>query len=355
MSIKIAARKIGTLALIALISLALAELALRLVDAVRPSYIFQDESYNRFRGRPGEMVRGFPLNDGGFMDLAVAPVKGHRYRIVALGDSFAFGVVPYPDNYLTLLERHLDRARPPVEVVNMGIPKTGPVEERALLLREGLALDPDLVLLSFFVGNDYLDVLGASRRQRGPLESSYLATLVRFAATLGAQPDPGALYGRKPYDDDAPSMSETTYLDVLELRARIYRPDWPPWPDALDLAVATIDEIRSDCRRHGARLTVIVIPDEIQVNPALRGWMTDRSDSFRGAELDLERPIRMLSGRLAELEIDALDLSPAFRAACAEARMYKPRDTHWNIAGNRLAARIIAEHLLAAWPEGGGG
>jgi hypothetical protein len=28
-----------------------------------------------------------------------------------------------------------------------------------------------------------------------------------------------------------------------------------------------------------------------------------------------------------------------------ETTLYKPNDTHWNIAGNKLAARILAEHL----------
>lgn len=349
MGVVASARKIGTALLIVLISLALGEVALRLVDAVRPSYIFQDDSYNRFRGRPGEKVRGFPLNDGGFMDLPVAPDKGDRFRIVALGDSFAFGVVPYPDNYLTLLEQHLDRARPPVEVVNMGIPRTCPVDERTLLLREGLRLDPDMVLLSFFVGNDFLEVLGSSSRHRGPLESSYVLSLLRFAAAVGSQPDPGALYGQRAFDDDAPSMSEASYLEILENRARIYRTDWPRWPEALDRTAAAIADVQRDCRRHDIPFTVVIIPDEIQVDPALRRWLVELAPSYPWAAIDFLRPTRELTERLTTLDIDVLDLTADFAAGSAERRLYKPRDTHWNIAGNRLAARLIADHLLAMW------
>ena len=342
----VAAKKISTVLLIALISLALGEVALRLVDAVRPSYIFQDDSYNRFRGRPGEMVRGFALNDGGFMDLPVAPDKADRYRIVALGDSFAFGVVPYERNYLTLLEQRLDGPKRPVEVVNMGIPKISPVEERTVLLREGFALDPDLVLLSVFIGNDFLEVLGSSQQRRGPLDSSYVLSLLRFAATIGAQPDPGALYGQKTFDDRAPTMSEATYIEVVEHRARIYRTDWQRWPEALDRTVGAIAEIQSDCRRHGIPLTVVLIPDEIQVDEKVRRWVQQRSPAYRSRSIDLVRPTRELAERLRSLQIDVLDLYPDFLAAASGRRLYKPRDTHWNIAGNRLAARLIADHLL---------
>lgn len=342
----IAARKAGTALLIVLISLVLGEVALRLVDAVRPSYIFQDDSYNRFRGRPGAMVRGFALNDRGFMDLPVLADKGDGFRIVALGDSFAFGVVPYPSNYLTLLEKRLDRPRRPVEVVNMGIPKISPVEERTVLLREGLALDPDLVLLSVFVGNDFLEVLGSSSRDRGLVDSSYVLSLLRFAATIGAQPDPGALYGQRAYDDRAPTMSEATYLEVLEHRARIYRTDWKHWPEALDRTVAAIADIENDCRRRGTPLTVVVIPDEIQVDEKVRRWVMQRSPTYRSESIDLLRPTRELVEHLVSLDIDVLDLYPAFRNVSDERRLYKPRDTHWNLAGNRLAARVIATHLL---------
>jgi hypothetical protein len=44
-----------------------------------------------------------------------------------------------------------------------------------------------------------------------------------------------------------------------------------------------------------------------------------------------------------------VDLLPAFRSAARTTRLYKPRDTHWNIAGNRLAAREIAAAVRASF------
>jgi len=42
-----------------------------------------------------------------------------------------------------------------------------------------------------------------------------------------------------------------------------------------------------------------------------------------------------------------LDLLPSFVAASKTTRLYKPNDTHWNIAGNSFAAELISRHLKA--------
>ena len=42
-----------------------------------------------------------------------------------------------------------------VELINMGIPGIGPRNYLSLLVQEGFALDPDRVLVTFFIGNDF--------------------------------------------------------------------------------------------------------------------------------------------------------------------------------------------------------
>ena len=43
--------------------------------------------------------------------------------------------------------------------------------------------------------------------------------------------------------------------------------------------------------------------------------------------------------------INYLDLLEPFKAKSQTTRLYKPNDTHWNIAGNKLAAELIGQHL----------
>ncbi|MBY0278934.1 hypothetical protein K2Z84_26685, partial [Candidatus Binatia bacterium] len=56
--------------------------------------------------------------------------------------------------------------------------------------------------------------------------------------------------------------------------------------------------------------------------------------------------------------VPALDLLPASRRASAAGPLYRPRNTHWNGAGNRLAAAelarfLVAERLVSSSSSGG--
>jgi len=63
------------------------------------------------------------------------------------------------------------------------------------------------------------------------------------------------------------------------------------------------------------------------------------------SQWDITLPNRALASRLTRLGIETLDLYDSFVAASAQRRLYRQRDTHWNIAGNHLAASLIAAHI----------
>ena len=140
---------------IILISLFLGEISLRIYNHYFLSFVFYSKSYNRFRGKPFSDDRNFKLNSQGFKDEEFLEKKENIYRILGIGDSFSFGVVPYENNYLTLIESQFNLENTNVEVLNMGIPSIQPKDYLSLFVNEGLALQPDMVLLSFFVGNDF--------------------------------------------------------------------------------------------------------------------------------------------------------------------------------------------------------
>jgi len=334
-------RAIQQATIIVLISLLLGEAVVRIFHHFKPLFIFYDGSYNRFRGKPFADDFSFKLNSQGFKDTEFSTQKDPRhYRILALGDSFAFGVVPYQDNYLTLIES----AGPPVnvEVFNMGIPDIGPEEYKSLLMREGLAVHPDLVLVSFFVGNDFNDSLAAKRRQW--YTYSYLATLAHYLYAVQPKFEGRIILDRLDYCDDCPSLEASAYLQLEKDRSLLYWTGYPKFPRLLDGAVEYLEQIRDICRQHAAELVVVIIPDELQVNPALqRGLSSQRPAGFEPGAWDTTRPNAHLSARLQASGIDVLDLYPYFVGQ--NEPLYRPRDSHWNIAGNRLAARIIQKHL----------
>ena len=113
-------------------------------------------------GFRGETSLGVPIeiNAQGLRSPAVAvPKQAGTLRVLVLGDSVTFGAgVREDETFSRQLETLLrgDLACP-VEVVNAGVSGYGSVEEADLLEHEGLALEPDVVLV-FHVENDNVAV-----------------------------------------------------------------------------------------------------------------------------------------------------------------------------------------------------
>ncbi|MFO8057137.1 MAG: SGNH/GDSL hydrolase family protein [bacterium] len=77
------------------------------------------------------------------------------FRVLVLGDSFTFAWgVKRERTYPALLENLLSSARSPkVEVINMGISGYGTKDEVNLLLNRGVPLEPDLVIVQYFLND----------------------------------------------------------------------------------------------------------------------------------------------------------------------------------------------------------
>ena len=156
------------------ITAVLCEVVFRVYHKVKPAFLFPSSSYKRFRGKPHAKDYDFKLNSRGFKDAEYAVQKGEGlYRILGIGDSCTFGVVPYRYNFLTILEEMFNRRNGNVEIINMGIPGVGVDSYFSILLKEGLELDPDLVITFFFIGNDFVD---KTEKERG---ASYLFSFFR--------------------------------------------------------------------------------------------------------------------------------------------------------------------------------
>ena len=234
----------------------------------------------------------------------------------------------------------------------MGIPRTGPPDYLALLVNEGLDLDPDMVLLSFYVGNDFIETLESGDRGHSLIQRSCVLSLLRYAFFVRPRIEPDKVHNRKRYRDDKATFDPTTYLQIVGGRAMIFQPGWDGYPPVLEAVVSSIGRIAAICGRRKIHLTVVVIPDEIQVDAGLQRDLAVADPRYREDSMDYLLPNRMLGDRLDELEIDTLDLLPAFQEAARTQRLYKPRDTHWNIAGNALAAELIAKHLTGTRSTG---
>lgn len=336
--------------IISLITLVLSEITLRIYHKINPSFIFVDKTYNRWRGKPNAPdYNNFHLNSQGFKDTEFDVKKDkNTFRIVAVGDSFSFGVVPYEYNYLTLLEEQLKVFNSPhIQVYNMGITGMAPIDYYSMVVNEVLKYQPDLILLSFFIGNDFLENKQVYQKfGKKWYTSSYVASFLNFIINLGSKYD-GKVHNpaQMQYQDHIPPFSDQVYLDIEKERSYIFEtPPSKTFKKDFEDAFSYLIKIKQICQSRNIRFVVVLIPDEMQVNPSLQAKLLPYIQKGP-QQMDFNLPNQLLSENFRKHRINYIDLSPYFAAGFQQQILYRPNDSHWNIAGNQLAANVLRERL----------
>lgn len=285
------------------------------------------------------------VNARGFNDTEWSADPGDAFRIVALGDSFAFGVVGYEQNFLTLLERDLSaRLGRRVEVANLGMPSMQPVEYLQILLDDGLALRPDLVLLCLYTGNDFQPA-----PSRSPFDArnwrvvGFASRLVRYAREHEFRAAPTPASGAPTTGLNAPGFTDEGYLQINEgMVPLLRRTSTEKVERGLRENLALADAIVA--RAQPTPVAIAVLPSELQVSAALRTRVRERVH-IAESDLDLDHPARATREHFASQPIPVFDLRDALTAAESIEPTYAPRNSHWNERGNAVAAQALADGL----------
>ncbi|HEY9421885.1 MAG TPA: GDSL-type esterase/lipase family protein, partial [Thermoanaerobaculia bacterium] len=155
----------------AAVSLLIAEFAIRLVRP-QPVLIVSRGLYapdppRRYRLQPGfqgtitnrvEYDTPVSINKAGLRGPEVEPEQPGTFRVLALGDSFTFGVGAREEEaYPARLQEILRSRGIGAQVLNAGAPGFGVPDAVAWYQRWGRPLNPDAIVLAVFVGNDLQD------------------------------------------------------------------------------------------------------------------------------------------------------------------------------------------------------
>jgi tRNA uridine 5-carbamoylmethylation protein Kti12 len=109
--------------------------------------------------------------------------------------------------------------------------------------------------------------------------------------------------------------------------------------------LAQLGAMRDLLAEHGIDFMVVAYPDEFQVDRALRQAVIDRYQVDEST-YEWDRPQVILSQFTTANNIEFYDMLLAFQNAHEQGlRLYLPNDSHWNSAGNDLAARFLVEKL----------
>jgi hypothetical protein len=287
------------------------------------------------------------VNEQGFHDqdeFVDSPALDGAYKILALGDSFTYGAsADLGHSFVELVEAGIQEQGPGI-VWNAGIPGTGTRQALATLETLFPIMEPDVVVLGFFVGNDFSDNLypldifqvvtdgqeATFVAQYRLLENGEAEKLSLQDAYLRANGQPIGSVGRVEVLVRSTSLGSGVIHAVQKIRERLPGPaaELTPWERSVAETERLIGEIDSYVASHDAHLIVLIIPE---------------GEDFAHQGEQYTEIVRILQER----SIDYVDPLSVLE----EDDYTPPPDLHWNNAGHAKAAQLLLERILALREE----
>ncbi len=325
------------------------------------------------------------FNSLGMHDTEHTPEKApNTFRILMLGDSFVHAVqVSEASTAHQILEDYLNERTQTsqlyFEVISSGVVNWGTNQQLIYYREQGRRFQPDLVLLMFFIGNDFLDNLpGNAMTVQG--FNCYTPYLVLCDGELNPNPltyAPGISHLQNNCSPARRILINS--LGKLYQYSRLYQQIEPlivakrprqqfgrAYPtsyaalylanDEVELAQAwqttqaIIVQLQREVEADGAQFAVAIISPEIIVrlgalSPAEQEIFLTDNPTF--VEAQLNRPNQALAEFLNSQNVPFIDLTPPMIEYLAANGMplYLLGEGHWNAEGNRVVADILAQWL----------
>jgi len=264
-------------------------------------------------------------------------------------------------------------------VINAGVTGYGTAQEMLQYELKGRQFDPDLVILSIFMGNDVQDNLCLNLKSLTPHRRAPCFVLEGNELILNLYPLPPSNDEdqERPGSSLAKALSSTELYKLVHLQSQKFA-EGNPWtirflrrigiyihpgylphvvegwylPGRAKLGFPLTQELLMRLNREveesGARLAVVLIPSRIQVLPRLLELskiLYPDVPEVRAFFEDPHKPQRMLVNFLHEKNVPVLDLLPLLKNHPNVDSLYLPINAHWNELGHELAAEAIEEFL----------
>lgn len=250
-------------------------------------------------------------------DLAAGPFD---LRVLVTGDSHTDGYCDNAETFSNLLEAALARrSARAVDVVNAGNGAWS-FHNYLGLLEKFVALEPNVFLVCFYAGNDFVEVLPPHAwftRSELPAESEAEAARRKLANQISPPAYVQAVRSVMWFDDH-PELAETAVTAALELLLRA----------------------QTLCERENVELVVASLPDPLQIDGAAHAVLLERLARELGLDaIELTLNARLSADLLARLGgrgVRTLDLADAFPAS--EGPYFWKRDLHLSVRGHAAVA-----------------
>ena len=295
-------------------------------------------------------------------------------RIAVLGDSFTLAVqVPVEQTYWSVLENQLNKcgafSGKKVEVMNFGVDGYGTAQELLMLREKVWDYRPDIVILSFFIGNDVIDNSAKLESnhyrpffvyENGELVADYsfrnlslehsdrywITAVDRLPAWLVNRSR--ILQVAKKAERDLKQKNLLFHLN--KLNAKNFRePADPVWEEAWKITEELIAKMNREVEEKNAKFHFVSIGDPMQVhpNPAFRQSFMDRYKIE-----DLFYPDKRLQAVGDREGFPVLNMAEPFQTYSEENNVCLhgfetavPCAGHWNPDGHEFAGKLIADQF----------
>ena len=330
----------------------------------------------------------YRVNSLGFRGEEFTRERNEKVRVAIYGDSFIHAEYTALESTLArqLQERLVGIAERPVEVINAGVAGYGPDQALRRIEDELPWLQPDVLVLAVFTGNDFGDLVRNKIYRVAPnatlLETDYsfsdeillhakleevefiVRRIVRDAvAAISAKvsnEDP-VVFDPEKHIEAGLQQHINEYQDfvvdkddvIKMLRSDPYSADISLLPDSpsaqykIALMTAVIGELSKVAKAADVPLLLVGIPHPMDV---LNGSAdSGRIDTDKYPDYDSERLTDSLQSIARQHGVEEINLLPYFREVDNPALLYlKGSDDHWNDAGQAYAADIIAAKIQSS-------
>ena len=279
------------------------------------------------------------INSKGIRDIERPySTPGSVFRILSLGDSYAFGIgVGFEQLYLTILEKNLKtQFKHKIEIIKAGFPGGCTTDYLKYLQEEGYKYEPDMILVNFCLGNDVFSENPSIYSSSPDMQFIDIKQFLKdntytYPFLINRVKQIGFL--RKIFSSlGIVSNTWGSYiLDLLNTKKQdLFNPNW-------EIVFANIKEINNY-----APTSLILIPYREQVDSeALDKYA--QLISYDTDSIDVTIPGKKLIKFGRDIDIQVIDLLTDFKKEFNKngIPLFYAIDPHFNIQGNTVAAHAI--------------
>jgi lysophospholipase L1-like esterase len=320
--------------------------------------LFTGDSVIGYRLQPGAHTRfttvefdtEIAVNATGVRDDdELGPKPPGSKRIMILGDSLVLSVqVPFEQTFGEQLERRLNAGSPgengSYRVVNAGVQGYGPVEQLLLFRRLVADVQPDVVVMTIFVGNDAEEALTSQVKltpDRPMLEVLQESVINRLRRTVRRS-----------------MVLQVLRLRVREATSRLQGPSAAPEAPhqtyaanpapriarGIALTRDTVEQLAREAAQAGARTAIVLMPARFQIDDADYGRLREIV-AQAGGSLQRDAATERFASALGETGLPMLDLLPVLRDAPPGPDLFFKENIHLTRRGHEVVGHALARFL----------